>query len=79
MAIKLGKERIIITLPENQVKWLESMAKRAKKTKSQFISIFLARKADELYNFLKYEENKPSPEDLDEMMKIIKEVKWLDD
>ena len=78
MSIKKGKERIILTLPEKQVEWLRKMSKKADKTPSKFISIFLARKADELYNFLKFQETKPTDEELEELLKVIK-TKWLDD
>lgn len=77
MSIKQGKSRIIIALPDEQIKWLTAMSRKARVTKSKFISWFLARKADELYNFLKFEENKPSQEEMEQLLKII-HTKWLD-
>lgn len=78
MSIKKTNERIIITLPTTQVKWLESMSKKAEISKSKFVSYFLARKADELYNFMKFNENKPTPQELEELMEII-HTKWIEE
>lgn len=77
MSIKQGKSRIIIALPDEQIKWLTAMSRKAGVTKSKFISWFLARKADELYNFLKFNDEKPSPQEMEQLLKIIK-TKWLD-
>lgn len=77
MSIRKDKERIIISLPINQIKWLESMSKRAGISKSKFISWYLARKAYELYQVLKLNENKPSDEEMEEILDIVK-TKWID-
>lgn len=68
MSIKKGKTRIIITLPDTQIAWIKNMAKKSKLTVSKFISWFFARKAEEIYLFLKFKEDRPSKAELDEMI-----------
>ena len=76
MAINNTKTRIIITIPKSQAEWIDKMAKKAQVSRSKYISWFMARKADELYTFMSFDEAKPSQEDLDEIIKIIK-TPWL--
>lgn len=68
MSIKKGKTRIIITLPDSQISWIKNMAKKSNITVSKFISWFFARKAEELYIFLKFKEQRPTKAELDEMI-----------
>lgn len=77
MAVKKGKSRIIITLPDEQIKWLKSMTKRSKLTLSKYISWLLAKKVEELYYVLKFNENKPTDEELKTIYEIAK-IKWID-
>ena len=68
MSIKKGKTRIIITLPDTQIAWIKNMAKKSNITVSKFISWFFARKAEEIYVFLKFKEQRPTKAELDEMI-----------
>lgn len=74
--IKKGKSRIIITLPDTQIEWLQKTCKRAGLTLSKYISWLMAKKIEEIYLILKYNENKPSDEEINQILEIAR-AKWI--
>lgn len=78
MAVKKGKTRVIITLPDEQLNWLKSMTKRTHLTLSKYISWLMAKKAEELYMLLHINENRPSDAELKSILEVAR-MKWLDD
>lgn len=75
--INKNNETIKITLSKKQAEWLENTCKKAKITKSKYISWLLAKSAEEMLKVLKNNSNWGNYSD-DEIQKIIS-TKWLDE